>query len=130
MITLFLILLLLITAHFVADFCDFVYGGLYKKILVAKIEYKNLYWLYIHGLVNGLVYGLIAALFVPIISWIVLGVILIETLTHGAIDHGKSWIYRKYNLSYMNKGYWIFLGVDQLLHYIVILGLGFLIFLG
>jgi len=129
MLTLFFILTLLVIGHFVADFCDFMYlGGIYRRILKAKLEYKGLYWLYVHGLVNGICYGLIAALFVTITSPIVLVVICIETILHGGIDHLKSFYYHKNSISYTDKGYWVALGIDQMLHYFTIIGLTYLIY--
>lgn len=123
---LFIITLLLLIAHFIGDFCYF-YKPLHLKIQNAKVTYTNIFYIWVHGYLNAFIYSIVAAVYVKDPSVIVF-VFLIEFISHSLFDITKSWLNNFKKLDITNYWYWFILGLDQLLHCVVLLYLAHTIY--
>jgi len=133
---------LLILAHFIGDWSKFV--PFHQKVVNAKVNKTNTSgnWIFLHSSIVSLykIFAiLISSWIIPIGNmpgflntiwfYIILVVIFFgELITHFVFDISKWFLNNKYNLNPSKDIYWTVVGIDQMLHYLVMLGMLYLLY--
>ncbi|MDR0725477.1 MAG: DUF3307 domain-containing protein [Prevotellaceae bacterium] len=119
--TILILVLVLNLAHFFGDFTS-----LNRWFIVAKRYGKPVYMVAGHGAVNGALYGMAVWLIVDLQTAMI--AFSVETLTHTLIDVLKGRINRRFPVveDSTKAIHWTVMGVDQLLHQMVLIFIVFL----
>lgn len=118
MIDAFLCLAGLQVKHFVADFCLQS-----SRLLSDKGRYLGRGGL-IHALIHGVGTALVLAFFVPVPVALIAG--FGDALIHYHIDWAK--VRLQGNLMPHERKFWVYLGIDQMLHQLTMLGIAYVVF--
>lgn len=114
-LALLVLLVLLLFKHFLADF------PLQTQYMLKKTQAED--WvgpLTLHAAVHGSLTTLVT---MPFIGWHAFGMGLLDFLAHVLIDYWKAHL-THYNIT--QKGFWVTLGVDQMLHNFTYVAIAFL----
>ena len=110
-------LILLLTCHYLADFCL-----TWPDLIQAKANARHLWPILLHASVHAVLMGLCLLMFgvgIGKMAWLV----LFEWATHFAIDTAKARLSIAIPLfaDTHKKPYWMLYGLDQLMHQVVVI---------
>lgn len=116
-----LIVSALLVAHYVGDFSPLATAGMQR----AKANGGPLLVIAGHAGVHGVLVALVATIFAAPGGRFVFAAALIVFVTHFALDAAKARLGRRFPLlnAPQNKEFWYVLGLDQLGHALVLVGL-------
>ena len=117
-----LLLIGLLTSHYLADYCL-----TWPFMIRAKADGKNIWPILLHGAVHALLMGLCLIAYGTTLEMLAL-LMLLELVTHTAIDTVKGLLTAANPrlADTHHKGYWMLYGFDQLLHQIVVVAIWYL----
>ena len=112
----YLLLILLIVCHFVADYCLTT-----RQMLAAKANGKRVQHIVLHAGVHAVLMGGVLLAFRTDLQLVVL-LFAIELVSHFIIDYAKGLVGRRFPAcaNVQKKAFWVVYGLDQLLHMLVI----------
>lgn len=107
-----LLLIALLTCHYLADFCL-----TWPALIQAKSDGRNLWPILCHAGVHAVLMGVCLLLF-GVDGQMLLLLMALELVTHFAIDTCKTVLSLKFPVlaDIKQKAYWLLYGLDQLLH--------------
>ena len=115
----FVLLILLLVCHFLADYCLTT-----PQMIKAKASGKKLQHVFLHSCVHAILMGLAFVAFsIPLKT--VLQLFAFEFFTHFIIDYLKGLVGRLFPAYADNrqKPFWVLYGLDQLRHLLVIVAM-------
>ena len=119
------LLALLFLAHFLGDFTPLAT----ERMQQAKRVGRPLWPIASHALVHAILVGLVVVLVAGSALVVVLAAVAIEFSTHLLLDWWKGSVSRRHPAlgDPAQPGFWRTMGVDQLAHALVLVGIGWLV---
>lgn len=116
-----ILLIVLLAAHYLGDFTHL----LTPRMLEAKATGRSLSWIGVHAGVHTLLLGAAVALIARPPGALLLLAAILQFVTHFVIDTGRARICVRFPscATTDSDAYWYLLGLDQLLHAIVLVAI-------
>ena len=115
----YLLLILLIVCHFIADYCLTT-----RQMLAAKASGKKVQYIVLHAGVHAVLMSGVLIAFGTGLRLVAL-LFAIELVSHFIIDYAKGLTGRRFPgcADVKKKAFWVVYGLDQLLHLLVIVAM-------